>query len=192
MTSESAHAKNFFYPPGGILMWLIIFVELLSFGFGLAAFSYYNHMEAETFAHARSLLNAQMATLNTLLLLVSGYFMAGSVKQFQLKNYRKAQQNSILAMMGGMLFILIKSAEYAGKIETGHTLSSNMFFTFYWLLTGFHLIHVLVGLVILFFLNRKMAMNPQLLKLEDLEAGAAFWHMCDLIWLLLFPVLYLF
>jgi nitric oxide reductase NorE protein len=66
-------------------------------------------------------------------------------------------------------------------------MNHNTFFTFYWLHTGFHVIHVLVGLGIL--VSFKFTLKK--LETEDLEAGAAFWHMCDLIWLLLFPVLYL-
>jgi nitric oxide reductase NorE protein len=70
-------------------------------------------------------------------------------------------------------------------------MEENMFFTFYWLLTGFHFIHVVVGLVILVFLLVRITDRRKTTKIEDIEAGGAFWHMCDLIWLLLFPTLYL-
>jgi nitric oxide reductase NorE protein len=66
-----------------------------------------------------------------------------------------------------------------------------MFFTFYWMLTAFHLIHVLVGLIILVWTNKGMTQKNSDTVVEDVEGCAAFWHMCDLIWLLLFPVLYL-
>lgn len=192
MYLESNRYKSFFYPPGGILLWLIIFVEMLSFGFALIAFAYYRSLDPDTFRSSGNLINANLATLNTILLLLSGFFMANAVKQFHIKAYKSAQRASLFAMMGGLLFISIKLFEYYGKLENGYTLSFNMFFTFYWLLTGFHLIHVLTGLVILYFLSRKLKQHPEQLKPEDFEAGAAFWHMCDLIWLLLFPVLYLF
>ena len=92
-----------------------------------------------------------------------------------------------LTILGGLLFLALKTIEYYFKIEAGLTLDHNTFFTFYWLLTGFHVIHVLVGIVILgyFYFSLKNQ------EIEDIEAGAAFWHMCDLIWLLLFPVIYL-
>ena len=66
-----------------------------------------------------------------------------------------------------------------------------MFFNFYWLLTGFHVIHVVMGLVILGRTNHGIIKENSDTVIEDVEACAAFWHMCDLIWLLLFPVLYL-
>ena len=67
----------------------------------------------------------------------------------------------------------------------------NTFFSFYWMLTLFHVIHVVVGLVIL--LSVYFGIKKQIVttSIEDFEASAAFWHMCDLIWLLLFPVIYL-
>jgi nitric oxide reductase NorE protein len=86
---------------------------------------------------------------------------------------------------------VIKSIEYHQKIVEGLTLGSNTFFDFYWLLTGFHLVHVIVGMVILvsiFRFNKNKSRHEAVL---NVEAGAAFWHLCDLIWLLLFPVLYL-
>lgn len=192
MCLETNRYKNFFYPPGGILLWLIIFVEMLSFGFALVAFAYFRNLDPDTFRSSGNLLNANLATVNTILLLLSGFFMANAVKHFHIKAYKSAHSNSLSAMIGGLLFIGFKLFEYYGKLENGYTLSFNMFFTFYWLLTGFHLIHVLTGLVILYFLSRKLKQQPEKLKPEDFEAGAAFWHMCDLIWLLLFPVLYLF
>jgi len=70
-------------------------------------------------------------------------------------------------------------------------METNIFFSFYWLLTAFHLIHVIIGLVILAWTNYGMTKENSDTVVEDVEACAAFWHMCDLIWLLLFPVLYL-
>ena len=66
-----------------------------------------------------------------------------------------------------------------------------MFYTFYWLLTGFHVIHVIIGMVILAWTNYGMIKKKSDTAIEDVEGCAAFWHMCDLIWLLLFPTLYL-
>ncbi len=192
MHTETIDYKKFFYPPGGILMWIIIFIELLSFGLGFIAFAYFNSAEAESFARSRAQLSAGMATANTLLLLTSGYFMAMTVVHFKNRLFEKSWRSILWAMAGGLIFIVIKFVEYSAKMEAGYTLSSNTFFTFYWLLTGFHLVHVAVGLVILFVIGRNIKSKPQKVKLEDLEAGAAFWHMCDLIWLMLFPVLYLF
>ncbi len=94
-------------------------------------------------------------------------------------------------MLGGVFFLVLKGFEYYEKMEVGLTIGYNTFFTFYWLLTLFHVIHLLVGLVILLFMQRDLNKNKLNAKIEDVEASAAFWHMCDLIWLLIFPVIYL-
>ncbi|MEJ6571348.1 MAG: cytochrome c oxidase subunit 3 [Akkermansiaceae bacterium] len=76
-------------------------------------------------------------------------------------------------------------------MQHGLVLGYDTFFTFYWLLSSFHVMHVIVGLVILARLAFRLNKAEQPIKTEDYEAGGVFWHMCDLIWLFLFPVIYL-
>ncbi len=94
-------------------------------------------------------------------------------------------------MLGGFLFLGLKTIEYYEKIELGYTLGYNTFFSFYWMLTLFHVIHVIVGLVILMVLLYNLNKTKTETSLENMESSAAFWHMCDLIWVLLFPIIYL-
>lgn len=183
--------KNIYYPPGGILMWIIIFLELITFGMALVAFVYYGQQEPEVFHQSRLQLNTTMGAINTVFLLTSGFFMATAVHQFKEKNIIKASFYFKLTMLGGFLFLILKSIEYYYKIESGISLETNMFFSFYWMLTVFHVIHIIMGLVILFWTNNGMTKKNSDTAIEDVEACAAFWHMCDLIWLLLFPILYL-
>lgn len=86
------------------------------------------------------------------------------------------------------MFLVLNSIEYYQKMEAGLTIG---FDTFYWMLTLFHVIHEVVGLVILFSVHIALSKKKSNLKLEDFEASGTFWHMCDLIWLLLFPIIYL-
>lgn len=183
--------KNFYYPPGGILIWIVIFLEVITFGLGLIGMVYYANQEPEIFHQSRQQLNLFLGTSNTLILLTSGLFMATAVHWFKQGNIQKAGTYFRWTLMGGGLFMLIKGLEYVEKINAGLILDSNMFFTFYWILTAFHLIHVLIGMVILGWINFKMKKSESSIAVGDVEAGAAFWHMCDLIWLLLFPTLYL-
>ncbi|RKE98163.1 cytochrome c oxidase subunit 3 [Ichthyenterobacterium magnum] len=191
MNKVSINYKNIYYPPGGILLWIIIFLELFTFGIALIAMVFYSKQEPLLFHDSRLLLNATFGMINTLFLLTSGYFMAVSVAQLKANNRKKSNTYLLLTMLFGMLFLALKSFEYYGKLNEGLDLSYNTFFTFYWLLTLFHVIHVIVGLVILtsvYFGIRKPQSNT---SIEDVEASAAFWHMCDLIWIILFPVIYL-
>ena len=189
MNTEAINHKNIFYPPGGILIWIIIFLELITFGIALIAMVVSNNEEPELFHNSRLLLNTAIGTINTIFLVTSGFFMVKSVGEFKKQNVKRASLFLNLTMLGGFLFLALKSIEYYFKIEAGITIGYNTFFTYYWLLTLFHLVHVIVGLVILFVVSRSLVKNKT--NLEDFEASAAFWHMCDLIWLLLFPVIYL-
>lgn len=189
MNTTAVNYKNFFYPPGGILMWIIIFLELITFGMALVAFVYYGAEEAEVFQQSKLQLNPTIGTINTIFLLTSGLFVANAIHFYKEGNTKKTTLFFKLAMLGGSLFLLLKSFEYYTKIVDGITLDTNIFFSFYWMLTGFHIIHVLIGLVLLFITERNIKNNKA--ALEDVEATVAFWHMCDIIWLLLFPIIYL-
>ncbi len=191
MSNMQIDYKNIYYPPGGILLWIIIFLELITFGVALIAMVYYGKQEPVLFHDSRMQLDVTFGTINTVLLLTSGFFMANTVHELKQNNKSKAKKYLLTTMLFGMLFLLLKSIEYSLKIEAGLLMSTNTFFAFYWMLTLFHVIHVIVGLIILasiYWGLTKAARNP---PMEDVEAGAAFWHMCDLIWLLLFPVIYL-
>ena len=191
METQSINHKNLYYPPGGILMWIVIFLELFTFGIALVAMILYSKDEPEVFHTSRLLLNSTFGAINTLFLITSGFFMTKSVAFFKEKNTAKTSLYLKLTMLGGVLFLLLKSVEYYGNIDAGLTMGYNTFFSFYWMLTLFHVIHVVVGLVILISIYFGIKKENNSTKLEDVEASAAFWHMCDLIWLLLFPVIYL-
>ncbi|HEY9168003.1 MAG TPA: cytochrome c oxidase subunit 3 [Lutibacter sp.] len=191
MDLAKVNVKNIYYPPGGILLWIIIFLELFTFGIALLAMAVYSKDEPEVFHNSRLLLNTTFGLTNTIFLLTSGFFMAKSVQSFKASNSEKSSLYLKLTMLGGFLFLLLKSFEYFEKMEAGYSIGYNTFFTFYWMLTLFHVIHVLVGLVILSSVFVSLNKKKSNLELQDFEASAAFWHMCDLIWLMLFPVIYL-
>lgn len=191
MALKQIDNKNLYYPPGGILMWLLIFLELFTFGAVLIALVISSKEDPEGYHLSRLHLNTTFGAINTVFLLVSGLFMSTAVHQFKANNNVKTLYYLKLTMLGGLLFLLLKGIEYYFKIEGGFSMGYDSFFTFYWLLTGFHVIHVIVGLVILLIIYFGIKKPNNETALEDFEASATFWHMCDLIWLLLFPTLYL-
>jgi nitric oxide reductase NorE protein len=181
--------KNIYYPPGGILIWILIFLELITFSIALIILVASSKENTTAFYQSASQLNATFGAINTFFLLTSGFFMATAAKLFKKKQINKSSFYLKLTMLFGLLFIILKFVEYYQKVQHGFVLGYDTFFNFYWLLTGFHVIHVLVGLVILLLLN--FSLKKSKIEIEDFEASATFWHMCDLIWLLLFPVMYL-
>ena len=191
MVTHKINHKNIYYPPGGVLIWIIIFLELITFGIALIAMVYYGKQLPELFHDSSQELNIVFGTINTFFLITSGYFMALSVHQIKVGKSVDSLKFLSLTMLGGLLFLVLKSIEYYLKIEAGFTLGFNTFFDFYWLLTLFHVIHVIVGLIILLFSYSAIKKKGPNINIEDFEASAAFWHMCDLIWLLLFPIIYL-
>lgn len=178
-------------PPGGILLWILILLELFTFGLALAGLMYYRFQEPDLFAQSTAVLNKTLGGINTIVLLTSGFFMAAAVHFFKKENIKNGIYSMLATILIGSAFLFIKWFEYEEKLNVGLGVEENMFFTFYWLLTGFHFIHVIVGLVILTLILVKITNNKKAIKIEDIESGGAFWHMCDLIWLLIFPALYL-
>jgi len=191
MNKTAINYKNIYYPPGGILLWIIIFLELITFGIALIFFVLSAKENPELFHTSRLQLNSTFGMINTIFLLTSGFFMAVTVKEFKSKNIQKSKKYLLVTMFFGILFLTLKSIEYSGKLDAGLGIGHNTFFTYYWLLTLFHVIHVIVGLVILVSVYFGLKKEKITTEIEDIEASAAFWHMCDLIWLLLFPILYL-
>jgi len=184
--------KDIYNPPGGILIWVIIFMEIITFSAGIITYVVMRRENIDVFNESQLTLNKGLATINTIALLTGGYFMAMGIQALK-KGKNKISANWILgAIISGIVFLFIKGSEYGVKLEHGYDLHKNLFYTFYWFLTGFHFLHVLVGVIILLALYFNVK-NGRYTKDEhfDVETGGAFWHMCDLIWLMLFPVLYL-
>jgi nitric oxide reductase NorE protein len=191
MQKAAIDYKNIYYPPGGILIWLVIFLELITFGMALVAMVYSSKDEPDVFHNSRLLLNSTIGAVNTVFLIVSGFCMAQSVHFFKQQATTKTSLYLKLTVLGGLLFLGLKGFEYYDKIEMGYSIGYNTFFSFYWMLTLFHVIHVLVGIVLLIIMYFDIRKKGTEASLENIEASAAFWHMCDLIWILLFPVIYL-
>lgn len=182
---------DFFYPPGGILIWMIICLEVSVFLIALLVMKQYAHAEAQVFSTSAHMLSLNSGVTNTLILLTSGYFMATALRWYRMDHLVRYKKYLLWTILAGGLFTLIKIFEYGDKLNHGQIIGTNTFFTFYWLITGFHLLHVLVGMTILLYLYAGKPDADSSDYTLNLEAGASFWHMCDLIWVIIFPVFYL-
>jgi len=170
--------------PGDLMMWVLIVSELLVFGVGLVAFLAVRAGDPAGFAAARALLHVDMAGINTMLLVTSGLLAAMSVRRTGQNRPQPARRLLAGAALLGAGFLGVKAIEYADLGVRGIGTETHAFFTFYFLLTGFHAAHVVAGIAILALVGWK-------LDLRNAETGTAFWHMVDMVWVLLFPVLYL-
>ncbi len=170
--------------PGDLMIWVLIVSELLVFGAGLAAFLAVRITDPAMFAEAQDHLNRAAAGANTTILVTSGFLAAKALRLCDAAQRAKARLMLVIAAVLGMAFLWIKTIEYRADAAAGINIDTNAFFTFYYLLTGFHAAHVVAGILILLLVAWRDA--PR-----NIEVGAAFWHMVDLVWVLLFPVIYL-
>lgn len=170
--------------PGELMMWVLIVSELLVFGAGLLAFMAVRLSDPVGFGEAQLHLDRTGAALNTVVLVSSGFLAAQALRWRQAGARFAARIGLFAAAALGVVFLWIKGSEYAAKAELGIAWDSHPFFTFYYLLTGFHAAHVVAGVIILLLICWKDEPG-------NIEAGSAFWHMVDLVWVLLFPVIYL-
>lgn len=179
-------------PPGGVLVWLVIAVELVTFGGGLVAFAAARRDEPAAFALGRASLDQRLALANTLVLLVGGWAMARAVATLREGRADAARRFLAGATASSVAFLALKGVEWGAKLARGLGLRHDTFFTGYWLLTGFHVLHVVAALAILVALLRGVAAGRITAHDPlDVEAGGAFFHLCDLVWLLLYPSVYL-
>ncbi|SFN48182.1 nitric oxide reductase NorE protein [Roseovarius lutimaris] len=170
--------------PGDLMIWVLIVSELLVFGAGLAAFLSVRASDPVGFGAAQDALYRTGAGINTVVLVSSGALAAWALRLRDGAQRGAARLALVVAALLGVVFLAIKGFEYAGKAADGIGWDTHPFFTFYYLLTGFHAAHVVAGVIVLLLVAWKDA--PR-----NIEAGAAFWHMVDLVWVILFPVLYL-
>ncbi len=170
--------------PGELLMWVLIVSELLVFGAGLAAFLAVRITDPAGFAEAQDHLHRTGAGLNTIVLVTSGFLAARALHLRQAARRVAARWHLLAAMALGVVFLVIKGVEYADKAGQGIGFDTHPFFLFYYMLTGFHAAHVVAGIVIL-------GLVAIWDEAHNIEVGGAFWHMVDLVWVLLFPVIYL-
>lgn len=168
--------------PGNPMMWILILGELAVFGALFVGFAVARALDPGTFDASQAQLDRVLGGLNTMVLVTSGWLLAIAVRRRASDRPHRATMVGAIALGG--VFLAIKVLEYGDKIGQGYTLETNSFFQLYYLMTGFHAFHVVAGMVILAIVTRWNS-------LENMETGAAFWHMVDLIWVLLYPLVYL-
>src|SRR3989338_2585015 len=178
--------------PGDLAMWLFIFAELAVFGILILTFAVTQRLNSELFHEGRQALDSSIGLALTLSLLTSGLLTALAVEQVRQLRPLRAAWLLVAALASACLYLVLKLEEYGHLLSLGLDLEANTFFTLYWLLTGFHFLHVLLGMLILGWMANRCrlhAYGPG--DCSALESGVLYWHMVDLVWVLLFPLVYL-
>ncbi|MHC9295721.1 cytochrome c oxidase subunit 3 [Mycobacterium sp. LTG2003] len=170
-------------------MWVFVLGDLVIFSAYFVIFMVYRSQQPELFLASQQHLSINFGVANTLLLLASSWFVARSVLATRDGQYQRAMHLTLCGGACGVLFMAIKAFEWSAKIGQGFTFPSNDFFMFYYMLTGVHVFHVALGLV---FLGVSYAdlRNPKLRRITMVETGAMYWHLVDLLWIVIFTLVY--
>lgn len=187
------------HPPGDFAIWIIIYVELLTFALLFVGYAFSRRADVAVFNASQLLLSQTSGFINTLILITSSYFVVKavqSIKEMTDQTVNKANHRAskwiLSAMFLGILFLIIKVFEFSTIFGMGIHLSTNTFFMFYLLLTMFHFMHVMLGLIILWNIYQKTKTTGYTADdYSGMETGASYWHLVDLLWIVLFPLIYI-
>ena len=179
------------YPPGDLAIWIFILAELSVFAAFFAAYAFARLDDVELFNACQQTLDRRSALINTLALITGSYFVVRATAAIREDDSRSCLRWLLAALAMGALFVVLKSAEYAHHLGEGIHLGTNRFYMFYLSLTFFHFMHVLMGMVILAAVALKAWRGGySATEHTGVETGGAYWHMVDLVWLILFPLVY--
>lgn len=180
--------------PGEAGIWAFIVGDLLIFSLLFATFLFYRSEDVAVFTESQAALDERLGVLNTVLMLTSSLFVAMAVAA--VRERRKALPSLLLlgAFACGAGFGVVKVFEYGAKIRHGITVETNDFFMFYFVMTGIHMLHVVIGMGVLLFLASYCKARGGVYgdaDVRNIESGSCFWHVVDLLWIVLFALLYL-
>ena len=210
MSKNNHHAHHFSSydleaSAGKLGVWLFLCTEILMFGGLFVGYLIFRNLYLDTFQSGSQFLDWKLGSLNTVVLLFSSFTMAISIYFAQKNKMKKCAWALGVTFLCGAFFMVIKYIEYSHKIhlgilpgsffayqEEGFVKGLPLYFSFYYLMTGLHGSHVLVGMGLIgwvFYRAIKGTVGPS--HYIPIEFVGLFWHLVDLIWIYLFPLLYL-
>lgn len=178
--------------PGTSGIWTFVLIDMIVFALLFLVFVSEKQRLPGIFRTSQGELTPSIGLVSTLLLLTSSWAIARAVHHVRSLAERRASLELNIGIVLGLAFVINKFAEYQDKLTQGITPVTNGFFTFYFLITFFHFLHVIGGLMFLGHCRLRMAeelRTPHYSK--KLENTALFWHFVDILWLFIFPMLYL-
>lgn len=179
--------------PGEPGLWILLFGDLLIFTVLFVVYLSRRADDPELFATSQDHLNRTFGVVNTLILLTSSLLVVLATKALRDDRLRSlAAPLTVGGALIGACFVVVKVFEYQQKFAAGIGPSTNEFFMYYFVLTGLHLAHVIIGLAMLAVLARLASKpDPTPMRIGFFEGGACFWHLVDLLWIIIFPLVFL-
>ncbi len=178
--------------PAEIGVWLFIFADMCIFAMYFGVFVWEKKLNPALFAEGQATLSAEFGGLNTVVLLISSFFAAKAVHSARMLNIDAYRRFIKFTMLCGFAFLCVKFLEYRDKFSAGFDIATNEFYRNYFAFTGFHLLHVILGLSLLTWLLFSVKTIEQLKgNIQTSEGVGLYWHMVDLLWVVLFSLIYL-
>jgi len=188
--TPEAHRRDHIPGEGGI--WVLISGDLVLFSLLFAVFLSMRAEQPVLFEEGRAQLDQGWGLVNTLLMLTSSWFVATAIRAARMQMTGAVVGCFGAALACGLGFVVVKFFEYGAKLSVGITLTTNDFFMLYFIYTGIHLLHVTIGIGVLTFLILYARGGDFTgARMRNVESGASFWHLVDLLWIVLFALLYL-
>lgn len=178
--------------PGVEGVWVFVGADMMFFAVLFLSFMLGRKEAPELFEAGRVTLSPDFGGINTLILLTSSWFVVLALEAARRDRFAGISRWLMAAFLCGVAFGISKAFEYGAKLHAGITPATSDFYMYYFVLTGFHLLHVIGGsimLLVFWKMSRRQAFASK--QLVVLECGATYWHMVDLLWIVLFPLLYL-
>ena len=172
-------------------IWLLLASEVMLFG---ALFTTYILLRVGASVWPHGILNIPLATVNTIVLISSSVTMVMSWASLMMKDFKKYKMYMGLTILCALIFLVIKYFEYSEHIAAGEVSSHSTFFAIYYTLTGLHGLHIIGGIIVNFYFwgpGSKMWQTEPERFTNRIEVAGLYWHFVDLVWIFLFPVLYL-
>ena len=191
-TARARRSRFSGHIPGEIGIWLFVAGDLLVFALFFVVFVHERGQDAAGFDDARQSLSLTIGTINTLVLLTGSILVVFGVRAARLGAGRLASRLFALTLLCGAGFVVGKVADYIHQADLGHSPATNDFFMYFFVLTAIHLLHLVVGMIevgLMWRFARRPVIGPT--EIRNIEACAVFWHLVDLLWLVLFALLYL-
>ena len=174
-------------PTGRLAIWWVLVSEIFIFG-GLLAAYVMHRLAHDAWALQAEHTNLLAGSVNTFVLLTSSLTAVLAHKAADAGDGPKAARLLGLTMLGGTTFAVIKAFEWTAEISNGYTILSNTFWSFYYTAAGLHACHVIAGVIIMGFVA--WAANKGR-ELQRVELIGIYWHFVDIVWIFLFPLLYI-
>jgi heme/copper-type cytochrome/quinol oxidase subunit 3 len=174
-------------PTGRLAVWWVIVSEVVIFG-GLLASYIMHRLAHDAWAEQAAHTNMWIGAFNTWVLLTSSLCAVLAHKAAEAGDGPKAAKLIGLTMLGGVTFVIVKAFEWTSEIRHGFTITSSTFWSFYYTAAGLHALHVIAGVVIMGIIANEARRN---LELHRVELIGIYWHFVDIVWIFLFPLLYI-